>query len=269
LAVGIDPERSACRNARFHIHGLNAAQMESNLQLAYPGRLIVTRTSDATVGLLVYAPTDAALADWLPVADALTNGLTFDATALSDQVRTVSDFAVSFTYRLPVGANAELEGYGSANRIYLLDGRAGKSGTLELFPISGYAHGCGTASGNGLPTPTVTTEPIRFLEDLGSDVGAGIGQISETTLGGLPAFAADVDPAQASCDRASIHIDGMGLSYAKYEPALNRPGRLIVSRANARTTIGAFISAPSKDALAEWLPIAQAYLDGLQFQTAP
>ena len=68
-------------------------------------------------------------------------------------------------------------------------------------------------------------------------------------------------------DRASIHIDGMGLNHVKYEPALNRPGRLIVSRVNQRTTIGVFISAPSEEALTEWLPIAQSYLDGLQFQT--
>lgn len=267
FSVSIDPSRSSCRNSRFHVDGLNAAFLEPELQLVYPGRLIVARTADATIGLLIYAPTDAALSAWLPVADALTSGLTFDATALSNQVRTVSDFAVSFTYRLPVGANGQLVGYGSSNRVYLLDARAGGSGALELFPISGYAHGCGTSSGNGLPTPSVTAEPIRFLQDLGSDVGAGIGPISETTLGGLPAFAADVDPQDATCDRASIHIDGMGLNHVKYEPALNRPGRLIVSRVNQRTTIGVFISAPSEEALTEWLPIAQSYLDGLQFQT--
>jgi hypothetical protein len=264
--VVIDPAGSACRNAVFHVHGLLASQLEPGLPLAYPGRLIVSRTADATVGLLIYAPTAAALADWLPVAGALTNGLTFDAAALSGEVRTASDFVVPFTYRLPVGANGQLEGHGSENRVYLLDARAGGSGTLELFPIGGYVHGCGTSSGNGVPTSSISSEPSTYLEALGGDVGVGMGAVSETTLGGLPAYAADIDPTLGRCDRASIHIDGMGLSFMQYEPALNRPGRLIVSRAHG-STFGVFISAPSKDLLADWLPIAQAYLDGLQFQT--
>jgi hypothetical protein len=266
LSVAIDPAHSASRNALFHIHGLAASQLEPSLSLANPGRLIVTATGAGAVGVLIYAADDTALADWMPVAAALVNGFRFDATALSERVETVNDFAITFTYRLPVGASAVLEGHGSGNRVYLLDSRAGGSGTLELFPVSGYAHGCGASSGNGLPTASIGSYPTAFLEALGSSVGVGMGPITETTLGGLPAVAADIEPTKGTCDRAMLHIDGMGLSYADYEPQMNRPGRLIVTRANGKT-VGVFISAPSQELLTGWLPIAQAYLDGLRFDT--
>jgi hypothetical protein len=60
-------------------------------------------------------------------------------------------------------------------------------------------------------------------------------------------------------------MDGLGLAYGQYEPHLNSPGRLIVARA-AGHTIGVFISAPTEQALADWLPIALAYVDGMVFE---
>jgi hypothetical protein len=272
FAVHIDAVESACRNAVFHLHGLIAGQVEQDLQLVYPGRFIAARTGAGTVGALIYAPTDAALADWLPVSQALLNGLRFDASppsdpALSGRTISVSDFTVPFTYRLPVGLGGQLEAHGSGNKVYLIDGHtAGLSGTLELFPVSGIIHGCGEGSGNGLPTSVMSGDPSRFLNGLREGAGAGVGSVITSTLGNLPAVTADVDPSVALCPRVLLHIDGLGLSYAHYEPALDAPGRLILTQLRGKT-FGAWISAPTDRALPRWLPIAQALVDGLEFDT--
>ena len=63
-------------------------------------------------------------------------------------------------------------------------------------------------------------------------------------------------------------MDGLGLRHVTFEPALNSPGRLVVAR-TGETTIGVLISAPNDEALAEWLPIAQAFVDGMNFEPAP
>jgi hypothetical protein len=265
LTVGVDPSQGACRNAVFHLHGLNAPPLEAQLSLARPGRLIAASTGAGTLGVLISAPTDAALAEWLPVADALVSGIQFDDTALSDRVNTISDFVVPFTYRMPVGIGTPLNVDGGTNKVYFLDSRVGRTGRLELFPVSGYVHGCGASSGNGLPTSTIANNPVEYLDALREPVGAGIGPTTTTTLGNLPAVAADVDPAKGTCSNLALHIDGLGLGYAASEPRLNSPGRLIVARVSGHS-IGVFMSAPSDQALADWLPIAQAYVDGMVFE---
>ena len=161
LTIDIDSERGACRNAVFHLHGLNVAPLEAQLTLNRPGRLIAASTGAGTVGVLISAPNEAALSEWLPVAQALVSGIEFDGPALSDRVLTVTDFVVPFTYRLPVGVPAQLEGYGSQEKIYFVDARAGGAGKLELFPVSGQVHGCGTSSSTGVPRPVALLQALR------------------------------------------------------------------------------------------------------------
>lgn len=264
LGVAIDPAQSDCRNALFHVHGLTASQLEPSLALAYPGRLIVAATGAGPVGVLINAPSDAALAAWQPVADSLVSGIAFDATALSDRVITVSDFAVKFTYRLPVGATAELEAHGNVDKIYFTDARVLGAGRLDLFPISGAIHKCGSRSADSVQGSTIPAAPAAFLEALRDEAGVGMGPITAATLGNLPAIATDIDPSIGACAGVSLHLNGMGLAFGQYEPALDRPGRLVVASVGGKT-IGALISAPNKDALAGALPIAQAYLDGMVF----
>ena len=263
--VGVDPARGKCRGATFHLHGLDVAPLEAQLTLSKPGRLIAASSGAGTIGVLISAPNEAALSEWLPMADALVSGFEFNAPALSDRVLSVTDFVVPFTYRLPVGIAAQLEPYGSLEKLYVIDARAGGSGNLTLFPVSGIVHACGTSSGNGLPTPTVADDPAAFLEALRDHFGAGIGPTRPSVLGNLPAVGADVDPKLGTCVSVALHLDGLGLGFGQYEPRLNSPGRLIVARTQGRT-VGVLISAPSAEALTEWLPIGQALVDGMVFQ---
>ncbi|HEX6655524.1 MAG TPA: hypothetical protein VF153_04860 [Candidatus Limnocylindria bacterium] len=179
----------------------------------------------------------------------------------------VSDFVPPFTYRAPAGLYGDLFSHGNPAKVYFTDSRAGLSGRFELFPVSGYVHGCGVATGNALPTSQLNTEPTAFLEALRDKVGVRIGPITSTTLGNLPAVSADIFPTQSGCATVMLHIDGLGLSYAEFEPNLNSPAHLIVARVNGRT-IGVLMSAPSEAALTDWLPIALAYEEGMVFDVA-
>ena len=181
---------------------------------------------------------------------------------LSAEVIRVSDFVVPFTYRTPVGMTGELEAYPGEDRIYRLDARTTGLGRLVVFPVGGFVHACAAMDGGFGKLPL---GPDAFLEGLRDTAGAGIGPISPTTLGGLPAARAEVDPTQGACPTVSFHIDGLGLSSREREPSLAQPGRLIVAQAGSET-IGVLISARTTDTLAEWLPIAQAYVDGFVFE---
>jgi hypothetical protein len=178
----------------------------------------------------------------------------------------VSDFVVPFTYHLPVGVSSQLIKGGDV--VYYVDARGGESGRLTLFPVSSNVHGCGSSSGNGLPTSGIADEPTAFFEELRNTVGAGIGPVSTTTLGNLRAVGADIVPNLGTCSHATLHVDRLGLQYGDWEPRLSSPGHLIVARTRG-TTIGVHISAPTEDALASWLPIALAYVNGLEFEAAP
>jgi hypothetical protein len=272
FTVGIDPAHSACRNSVFHLHGLNVTALEAQLTLSRPGRLIAAATGAGPVGVLISAPTEAALSNWIPVAESLVGGLRFKAPALSDRVLSVSDFAVPFTYRLPVGLGGQLEAHGNAQKVYTIDAHTvGSSGKLEIFPVSGYVHACGTNSTAG------TARPAAFLEALAHRFGAGIGAVTPTTLGNLPAYGANIAPSLGRCTQVSLHLNGLGLSYAESEPLLNSPGRLVLAEVavrpigvgaqRGRQTIGVWISAPTEKAFVEWLPIAQALLDGMTFES--
>ena len=187
------------------------------------------------------------------------------ALPLSGKQFHVADFVAPFTYRLPVGIDSRLHGHGDLDRVYLTDGsRAGTSGKLEIFPLSGIVHGCGTSSGNGLPTSNIADTPLGFLEALRDSHGVGMGTIREATLGNLQAVQADIYPTRGACDHVTLHESGQGIGYAQYEPGLASPGRLTVAKLNGRS-IGVLISAPTEKALRAWMPIAQAYVNGLVF----
>jgi hypothetical protein len=216
----------------------------------------------AAVGLLVAAAIGATVTFSHPQPSPQP---THTPLPLSSELIRVTDFVVPFTYRLPVGTPAQLQPYGSLDKLYFIDARAGGPGRLTLFPVNGIVHGCGTGAGNGLPTSTVALDPAAFLEALRDTYGAGIGPTRPSVLGNLPAVGADVDPKLGTCVSVAIHLDGLGLSYAQYEPSLSSPGRLIVARTQGRT-VAVLISASSAEALTEWLPIGEAFVDGMVFQ---
>jgi hypothetical protein len=214
--------------------------------------LLVAATIGATVVLTRPQPTPQPTRTPLP---------------LSTEVIRVPDFVVPFTYRLPVGMGGQLEPFGSEEKVFTIDGHTvGSSGTLELFPVSGMAHACGASSDHSLRPSIISGVPTALLDGLRS-AGAGIGPATTATLGNLPAVAADVDPSLGRCPRVTLHIGGLGLSYAKYEPALDVPGRMVLAQPGR--TIGVWISAPTAKALANWLPIAQTLIDGLSFDSGP
>jgi hypothetical protein len=274
FTVAIDAAHSACRNSLFHVGSISGIAREPELQLVYPGFFTAAWTPAGTVGALIYAPTNSALAEWLPVAQALLNGLRFDGPAPSDRAFGVSDFVVPFSYRLPVGMAGELQAFGSQQKGYFIDAHeVGGSGRLELLPISGHVHACGTDSTSGIP------RPAAFIDVLKDKYGAGVAFTATATLGNLAAVAADLDPKLGTCPSIRLHLDGLGLEYGEYEPNVGGAGRLILAEVpikpigvgaqRDRQTIGVWITAPTEQAFVEWLPYAQVIIDSLEFGAAP
>jgi hypothetical protein len=184
------------------------------------------------------------------------------------------EFVVPFTYVLPNPESAPLTVRGSDSPVvlYSLAGSyfppdAQGFRRLEVFLVTGQVHRCVNPDAiEGQDTHRLNTEPSAYLEELRDRIGVGIGPISPATLGNLVAVRATVDPAANSCEGSRIHEDGLGLSWVTFEPSLDNPGTLIVGR-TGDTTIGVLISASNDELLAEWLPIAQAYVDSFIFET--
>jgi hypothetical protein len=185
-----------------------------------------------------------------------------------------TDFIEPFRYTLPPGESITLRPI-SRTAPHVVYGRTGatRERTLEVFLVTGIVHTgpCNGVDpdGNGGPTRgfDVDQEPRTLLEDLRDEVRVAVGPISQARLGNIPAFAAEIDPTQSICANTSFHENGQGLFSGSVEPTLENPSKLIVGRIGDRT-IAVLISATTEEALAEWLPIAQAYVDSFRFDNA-
>lgn len=174
----------------------------------------------------------------------------------SEGAISVPDFVVPFTYHVPVGGPGKLGRYGPKEPAVIY-ARVSGSRKLQLFLVNG-VHDCE----EGREGMVLDRDPTSFLEGLHELLGVGMGRIGATTLGNLPAVAADIDPQDNTC--LALHEDRLGLGYATKEPHLSRPGRLIIADAGTQI-LGVYISAPTKDELAEWMPMAQAYVNSFVF----
>ena len=63
----------------LHLSGLGLGYKRWEPQLKNPGRLILARDGDATIGAYISAATDADLAAWLPIAQGYVDSLVFEA----------------------------------------------------------------------------------------------------------------------------------------------------------------------------------------------
>jgi len=174
-----------------------------------------------------------------------------------------SDFVVPFSYRLPASETVRLSGPVGRSLPYTIYARESREPTrrLEVFLVSGWVHSCAPAT----TTRPIAREPQALLEALRDQEGVGVGPISATTLGNLPAMAAEIDPAQSACAAVSFHEDGLGIGGQAIEPSLSNPGRVIVGQTRD-TTIGVIISAATAEAYADWLPIALGYVNSFVFE---
>lgn len=189
------------------------------------------------------------------------------APAVVSDAITVSDFVVPFTYRLPQGETAKLGRVGRAEPAVIYSRQRGFSDHLSVFIITQYLHACPTVTGDPADdTLMIGTEPSAIMQALRDTAGVGLGPISTTTMGNLPAVTAEVDPAGNLCGHYAFHENGLGLGATSMERTLDDPSRLIVARTETRT-IGVLISSATQDELVQWLPIAQAYVDSFVFET--
>ena len=151
-----------------------------------------------------------------------------------------------------------------------LYGRRGGAGsrTLQVFLVTGSVHACPDLSSESSTIGSVRVggEPSAFLQELRDTAGVGVGPIEPTTLGNLPAFAAEIDPTRNACSPILLHENGLGIGATGLEPTLDNPGRLIVAKSGAQT-IAVLISASNEDDYAEWLPTALEYVDTFAFDT--
>ena len=189
------------------------------------------------------------------------------APALLPGVISASDFVVPFSYSLPPGQKVHLTPRGATTpaALYGWGGGIG-SRRLQVFVVTGSVHACPDLSSESGTTGSVriSGEPSAFLQELRDTVGVGIGPIEPTTLGNLPASAAEIDPTRNACSPVLLHENGLGIHAIGLEPKLDNPGMLIVGQAGLKT-IGVLISASNKDDYAAWLPTAQAYVDTFAF----
>jgi hypothetical protein len=170
----------------------------------------------------------------------------------------VPGFVQPFTYRLPPGETLRLEPRGPEPPLVLA--AEGGNRVLEIFSIRGSVGGCGDAAS----LDETGLNPARFMDGLRGMLGDGMGPERLTTLGNLPAMAADVDLAAVPCRALTFHQSGIGWSGVRLPRLLDQPSSLIVARTNYGM-VGAIISARSEAAYDEWLPIARAYLDSIVF----
>jgi hypothetical protein len=78
VRADIHASSSACGPA-LHLNNLGFSYKGWEPALKNPGRLILARDGDATIGVLISAATDADLAAWLPVAQDYVDTLVFEA----------------------------------------------------------------------------------------------------------------------------------------------------------------------------------------------
>ena len=189
------------------------------------------------------------------------------APALLPGVFSAADFVAPFTYSLPPGQKVHLTPKGATTpaALYGWGGGIG-SRRLQVFVVTGSVHACPDLSSESGITGSVriSGEPSAFLQELRDTVGVGIGPIEPTTLGNLPASAAEIDPTRNACSPVLLHENGLGIHAIGLEPKLDNPGMLIVGQAGLKT-IGVLISASNQDDYAAWVPTAQAYVDTFTF----
>lgn len=172
----------------------------------------------------------------------------------------VPGFVQPFTYRVPPGETVRLTARGPEPPLVLAANRGSR--ILEIFLVTGVVHDCrdvATLDRTGL-------NPAAFMDGLRDLLGAGMGPQRVTTLGNLPAIAADVDIASLPCSQLTFHESGLGWVGGNEPRLMDQPSSLIVARTNYGT-VGALISASTEADYAEWLPIARAYLDSIVFNT--
>ena len=126
-------------------------------------------------------------------------------------------------------------------------------------------HACPDESDTTIGSVRISTEPSAFLQELRDTAGVGIGPIEPTTLGNLPALAAEIDPTRNRCSPILLHENGLGIGALGQGAEAGQPGHDSSSAQSRGMTIGVLISASSEDEYAAWLPIAQAYVDTFAF----
>jgi hypothetical protein len=176
------------------------------------------------------------------------------------EVISVPGFVQPFAYRLPPGETVRLTPRGPEPPSVL----AANSGsrTLEVFLVTGEVSACGhQLDPSGF-------DPPAFMRGLREALGAGIGPITQTTLGNLPALSAEIRLDASPCQTLVFFQHGIGWGGGNEPRLLDQPSTLIVARTNYGT-VGALISATTEDDYAEWLPIARAYLDNFAFDSGP
>jgi hypothetical protein len=193
-------------------------------------------------------------------------------------VRAVEDFVRPFTYRFPPGETLSLVSRSHSTPMSLYTMASGVRYGVEVFVVEGVIHPCvaqfpaPTPQPGGGQTPfdtiTISSSPEGYLQALHDVAGVGIGPISATSVDGFEAFTAEIDPARSECSGTTIHAQGMGLSYAGFEPELDTPAKIWVVDVDS-VSIG--IRAWARDAVtfAEWLPRATVFVKNVDFTDAP
>ena len=115
-----------------------------------------------------------------------------------------------------------------------------------------YTHDC-RGGGGRLP---VRHAPADYIEDLQSIAGLHVKDVAETTLGGWPAVSATTTGGE--CEVTDVHVPSN--NYIR----LDIPSRIIVADV-AGTTIMVDAWAGTPDDLASWLPMAQDFIDSIDF----
>jgi hypothetical protein len=169
---------------------------------------------------------------------------------------------IPFTYRIPGGERGQLIPRVSGTTGGAVLSRVSGPRKLELFVVTGLVHTCDLPARTG--TAELPADPTGFLSGLRTQLGGALSETSSTTLGNLPAARADIRGPATTCGPA-LHLNNLALGYKTWEPVLKNPGRLIIAR-DEGATIGVLISAETDEDLAEWMPIAQAYVDSLVFE---
>lgn len=104
----------------------------------------------------------------------------------------------------------------------------------------------------------VGDEPSAFLDDLIGIAGLHVKDMDKTTLGGWPAVSAIT--VGGECEIADVHLPSN--DYIR----LDIPSRIVVAEV-AGSTIMVDAWAGTPDDLASWLPVAQEFIDSIDFLT--
>lgn len=73
----VDPAANACGQNALHETGLGLGAISLEAKLDYPGKLLVARSGETTIGVLITASSEDELAEWLPIAQAVVDTFVF------------------------------------------------------------------------------------------------------------------------------------------------------------------------------------------------